>query len=585
MNISTRHTLYIDPSGDCCDQANATSDTDLCTACAARVSRLKTRPLVSPLDHLLSDTKRYVPSPEEEVQVRAIIQDAEQRTAEIDAASARIALLLEELSLERIRIQAYADQHRVMVAPVWNLPPEILSCIFVLSLPRRLGYPEDITRSSIKSTLLLAGVNQHWRYVALTTPQLWTTLYIDEQSFAEHCAYDLACMPNVFLRRSGDLPLSLYICAKEIPCRQALISLVSALSTRWHRIILDIEVSNLAPLLSPPVAFSDAFPNALPVLRTLDLRITSLWLEGAEVNPFTYFTKAPVLEHVSVTNPFCPSFRVLPWRQLRVWDSPVPLADFPLVFEWAPNLEHCFLQPTRLAFGQTLPPPEACSIGTAYNLTSLHISTALVTNISVQLHHLPHFPALRRLFIYLDKRVLLPAAETTLVPLFARSGALLEQVMLAVNVSHATLRMCLSHTPSLVTLHIHRIASDAILGFLSEAPSATEAFLLPKMTTLRLSGKIYFTAQAVIDVINARWADPAVEAEGWSPSSGEGSDDGLQIPTVPSYPRSLKSVYILPPRHDKFDSQTRKELLSFKDKGFDVRISQFDRVEFIRHVV
>jgi hypothetical protein len=579
MNISTRHALHIDPCGDRCDEANTTSAADLCTACAARVLRLKTRPLVSPLNHLLSDTKRYVPSPEEEVQVRTVIQDVEQRTAEIDAASARIALLLEELSLERVRIQAYADQHRVMVAPVWNLPPEILSCIFILSLLRRLGYPEDITRSSIKSTLLLAGVNQHWRYVALTTPQLWTTLYIDEESCWEDCTYDLACMPSVFVKRSGDLPLSLYVRAKENPCRLNLITFVSALLPRWHRIILDIEVSTLLSL------FNDTCPGDLRVLRTLDLRITSLWLEGAEVNPFTYFAKAPLLEHVSVTIPFCAGFSVLPWRQLKVWDSPVPLADFPLVFEWAPNLEHCFLQPTRLAFGQTLPPPDACAIGTAHKLTSLHISTGLVTNISVQLHHLPHFPALRRLFIYLDKRVLLPAAETALVPLFARSGARLEQVVLAVNVSHATLRMCLAHTPALVALHIHRIASDAILGFLAEAPGATEAFLLPRMTTLRLSGKIYFTAQAVIDVINARWANPAVEAEGWSPSSSEGSDDGLQIPTVPSYPRALKSVYILPPRHDKFDSRTRKELLSFKDKGFDVRISQFDRVEFIRHVV
>ncbi|KAF9484196.1 hypothetical protein BDN70DRAFT_782624, partial [Pholiota conissans] len=116
----------------------------------------------------------HIPSVEEELQVRAVIQDAEERMVEIDATRARISRLLDELAQERVKIQEYTDLHRVMVAPVWNLPPEILSGIFISCLPHRLRYPHDITRASIRPSLLLASVNQHWRNVALSTPQLWT---------------------------------------------------------------------------------------------------------------------------------------------------------------------------------------------------------------------------------------------------------------------------------------------------------------------------------------------------------------------------------------------------------------------------
>ncbi|KJA24951.1 hypothetical protein HYPSUDRAFT_135492, partial [Hypholoma sublateritium FD-334 SS-4] len=138
------------------------------------VSQLQVSPLQSPLQHLLSKSKRHVPSASEEVQIREIIGDAQMRIAEIDNARGRITQLLRELDQERIVVQEYAYNHRVMVAPIWYVPPEIISCVFSFCLPRHSL--QEITRSSIKSSLLVAAVDRNWRNIALSTPQLWTTM-------------------------------------------------------------------------------------------------------------------------------------------------------------------------------------------------------------------------------------------------------------------------------------------------------------------------------------------------------------------------------------------------------------------------
>ncbi|KAF8800295.1 hypothetical protein BYT27DRAFT_7117709, partial [Phlegmacium glaucopus] len=146
----------------------------LCPHCAINVSQLH-EPLTSPVQHLLSETTRHSPSPTEEIQIREAISQAESRINGIDLTTAKIQLLLSNLAEQRVKIQAYRDKHKVLIAPVWDIPPEILSYIFVLCLSHRP--PNEIKRSSLKRSLLLARVNQYWRQVALSTPQLWSTIF------------------------------------------------------------------------------------------------------------------------------------------------------------------------------------------------------------------------------------------------------------------------------------------------------------------------------------------------------------------------------------------------------------------------
>ncbi|KDR78217.1 hypothetical protein GALMADRAFT_245275 [Galerina marginata CBS 339.88] len=529
----------------------------LCPDCAGRVSELQ-RPLVSPLEHLLSDTSRHLPSPEEEVQVRHVIDEVKMRISEIDSTTKRIKLLLDELTQERAKIQDFGNKHRVMVAPVWDLPPEILSYIFILCLPRRP--PQEIKRSSLKRSFLLSRVNRHWRNVAKRTPQLWTTIYLNLKSFSDEEGH--VCMPKIFLERSGACPLSIGVNAKEHSTD--ILDFIIPLSLRWQRISFDTTVAMLQAL--------HPIENRIPLLRMLEIK-NAFWSDNIDQNPLAYFSKAPLLQHVAISCSFLPTFRVLPWHQLTTWDSPVQIQDFPRIFELAPNLEECFIQPMRLVAGHTIPENEN---SVAHNLTSLHISTGIVINIGVQLQHLPHLPALRRLFLYFDRRVTVPHSESNIVTFFSKSGGQLETLTLGVGLQVSILRNCLTHTPLLTTFHIHRITTDALLELLI-LPNTTGASLLPKLEILRISGKIYFTPQAVLKIIRSRWEQASAA------SSTTGSSDSENGTLGGTHARCLRSVHILPPRHDKFDARSKKELLDFNQQGFDVQIRQLDRTAFLNH--
>ncbi|KAJ3516343.1 hypothetical protein NLJ89_g1194 [Agrocybe chaxingu] len=533
VTISTREGVATTP-------VNRDED-DFFEGLSARISDLR-RPLVSPLEHLLENTTRYLPTPVEETQIRHAISEASVRLSEIDRTAVQIQRLLRDLERERANVQEFANKHRVLVAPVWELPPEILSYIFTLALP--LSPPSELSRRTLRPALVLAHVNQHWRNVALTTPQLWTTIHIDAPTLQHE-----PCMPRLLIKRSGDCPLTLHV-RHHAPYSEETAELLVSLSPRWEHVALDISVVMMEGL--------SRIQGHLPSLRSIEIKAALRWTDDTPRAHLGFFSNAPLLRHIAIASPFIPDYRILPWHQLTSYDGPVSVVDIPRIFELGQRLQECFIQPMRMTPGQIFPtePPEAPAHST---LTSLHLSTGLLYNLFMQVHHLPQFPNLRRLFMYYDKRVITANPAQTLVPLFAKSGAQLEELTFGVSTDASTIRTCLSHTPELKVLQIHRVACDALLKFLTFPPE-DETPLLPKLETLRLSGKVYFQARIVIKIIHARWAQ---------------SEEDRQHPH-----KRLKSVAILPPRHDKFEPEARKELLAFNEQDFTVVIKPLDRAAF-----
>ena len=571
-------------------------DDPLCQDCVIQLSRLH-EPLTSPVQHLLSDTARHSPSPTEEILIRDAITQVESRINGIDVTTAKIQSLLSNLAQQRARVQAYRDKHKVLVAPVWHIPPEILSYIFVLCLPHRP--PNEVNRSSLKRSLLLARVNQYWRHVALSTPQLWTTIFLDSRSLAGagegHEAPAELSMPKLCLERSGACPLSITVFSQEF--NVDVLDFIIPLSDRWRRMSLNTNITMLQALF--PIQ------GKLSRLEYLEIK-NSQWSEGPPpaIGLLSFFSEAPRLKHVMVSNTFQPSFQVLPLQQLTTWDSPVRVSDFPQVFKLAPNLEECFLQPLRMFNNGSLASENETNF--SHNLTSLHISTGSITNLSVQLHHLPQFPFLRQLFLYCDKRVLINSPENTLVPFFAKSGGQLEYLMFGMSVALDMIRQCLAYTPMLTSLHIHRMASDSVLNYLTLQKEgydrgddgSSDGWLVPRLTTLRLSGKLYFQARTVTKLIRSRWRNAVSSSSSSSLSSSAtscstNSVDATATATTSQLlhddddddddarPRTLRCVDILPPRHDKFDMDEKKELLAFNQQGFEVNIRSLRRGDFL----
>ncbi|KAJ7206625.1 hypothetical protein GGX14DRAFT_637722 [Mycena pura] len=96
------------------------------------------------------------------------------------------------------------ERHRALpyIAPVNQLPVELLSQIFRLSLRRR------VRPSAKRAPLVLTHVCRHWRAVAIRTPELWQCLFLE-----------FPCRPSLgsdlvqaFLARAGSR--SLYIVLK-----------------------------------------------------------------------------------------------------------------------------------------------------------------------------------------------------------------------------------------------------------------------------------------------------------------------------------------------------------------------------------
>jgi len=169
--------------------------------------------------------------------------------------------------------------------------------------------------------------------------------------------------------------------------------------------------------------------------------------------------------------------------------------------------------------------------------------------------------------------------------------------MFGITVALDMIRQCLAYTPMLTSLHIHRMASDLVLHHLTQEGNR-DGWLVPKLKTLRLSGKLYFQARNVTKLICSRWQN--AKSSSSSPSSSSlpsgststsfssnsdsvASDSTTAISVHDARPRALQSVDILPPRQDKFDIDEKNELLALNQQGFEVNIRSLRRSEFLSH--
>ncbi|KAF8334559.1 hypothetical protein F5887DRAFT_990593 [Amanita rubescens] len=106
----------------------------------------------------------------------------------------------------------------VQRSPIFKLPLEVLSMIFLLILPSDLELGEEWRlplserRLQGRSPLLLCAICSMWRTFALATPQLWRQIFIHiPQDISKTTACSKADHLLQRIQCSGSLPLALYI--------------------------------------------------------------------------------------------------------------------------------------------------------------------------------------------------------------------------------------------------------------------------------------------------------------------------------------------------------------------------------------
>ncbi|KAK6981527.1 F-box domain-containing protein [Favolaschia claudopus] len=156
------------------------------------------------------------------------------------------------------------DDHRV---PALRLPFELISAIFILCLPlhRRVrAHPN-------KAPLNLASICTQWRTIALGTPELWASIFLE---FSDSYGYDSSQTDSVvaaltmalWFTRASDHPLSIsLLCSPETNLPHDLLTQMVAYKRQWGRLELIISAADF-------LVFNE-IPGPFPLLSSLLIQV------------------------------------------------------------------------------------------------------------------------------------------------------------------------------------------------------------------------------------------------------------------------------------------------------------------------
>lgn len=177
-----------------------------CGNCGHLLTRPDIQLPTSPVPQLLGGNRVITPSQAQIVHstISATLSDISQLDREIN----RTQMILDELRRKRADLQSYTDAHKVLVAPIRQLPFEVLSEIFLQLIEIQRPDDQPLCRSShLDKTPLLAGsICTQWRGIALATPRLWTSISLVLQQ--KYLRSDVALM-KLWLSRTRAFPLTI----------------------------------------------------------------------------------------------------------------------------------------------------------------------------------------------------------------------------------------------------------------------------------------------------------------------------------------------------------------------------------------
>lgn len=207
--------------------------------------------------------------------------------------------------------------------PSGRLPTELLSEIFLHCVDGVIDISNTIT-----IPLLLSKICSRWRDAAISTPRLWSRLFLQLATPADS-QVDLV---KTWLTRSGGCPLTIYVFWEEppfLPSHPVLNALMEQ-SVRWQVVFCYL----------PSVAFPSLsrVRNRLPLLTELSLG-TDDDLPLTANGTLNMFEVAPRLTQIECVN-FAPTIFNFPWSQLSVIPiMAVSIEDSVDILRQATNLE------------------------------------------------------------------------------------------------------------------------------------------------------------------------------------------------------------------------------------------------------
>ncbi|KII88758.1 hypothetical protein PLICRDRAFT_92459 [Plicaturopsis crispa FD-325 SS-3] len=259
-----------------------------CGNCGTAVVQ-KPRPLPDHPCPMLTATND-MPSQLEIPHLRQDLLQAETDLCDVNAEIERLQAALANLEREQQELQGRVAVNRGILSPLRRLPNELLSHIFIECLP------EQIPLVHMK-VFCLGSVCHKWWSVALSTPQLWTSVAVGRRQRQYAAA-------EVWLRRAGQLPLALE-CLK-VPSVPDIVPLIADYASRWRHLDLLFETI--------PRSLAEAGSAGFPGLRSLSLTLRS---DSVASGKCDVFRLSPELRQVYYYNECSNDLRLdIPWGQL-----------------------------------------------------------------------------------------------------------------------------------------------------------------------------------------------------------------------------------------------------------------------------
>ncbi|KAK1224887.1 hypothetical protein PQX77_012200 [Marasmius sp. AFHP31] len=157
----------------------------------------------------------YVPSNMERRSLWGLLREPEEQIRQLNEEICR-------LQAKRQKLKRFVDLHRALLSPSRRVPVDIWRLIFIDCLPSdSYGFCTPMIRSA---PLLLTTICRLWREIALTTPNLWTSihLYLPAPSPGVSGRDYIAKLRGrreglkAWLGRSGSLPITVSLEAEQM---------------------------------------------------------------------------------------------------------------------------------------------------------------------------------------------------------------------------------------------------------------------------------------------------------------------------------------------------------------------------------
>ncbi|KAK7036308.1 hypothetical protein R3P38DRAFT_3485262 [Favolaschia claudopus] len=240
------------------------------------------------------------------------------------------------------------DAHHVSAL---RLPFELITAIFILCLPlhRRVrAHPN-------RTPLNLASICTQWRVIALETPELWASIFLefsdsygDDSSQTDSVAIAALTMMALWFTRASDHPLSIsLLCSPETDLPRDLLTQMVAYKHQWGRLELIISAADF-------LAFNE-IPGPFPLLSSLHIQVaggaravsnTRTTAAQSSVSPNLRALQVPNYTY-SISSPDTPGLSLFPTNLTALRLGCVALQSeittggiFGPVFHFMPHLLH-----------------------------------------------------------------------------------------------------------------------------------------------------------------------------------------------------------------------------------------------------